>query len=136
MGNDFRRRLGMLGEATATRFISEAGLQVVDRNWRNGRAGELDIIATDGSNTIVIEVRTRFGNAKGSALESVDDRKVRQLRSLSVAWARSHECRGRVRVDIVAITVDPAMRVVVEETGPDADLRDYGAHIAWIRGIA
>ena len=77
MGNDFRRRLGVLGEATATRFISEAGLQVIDRTWRNGRAGELDIIATDGSNTIVIEVRTRFGNAKGSALESVDDRKVR-----------------------------------------------------------
>ena len=50
MGNDFRRRLGVLGEATATRFISEAGLQVVDRNWRNGRAGELDIIATDGLN--------------------------------------------------------------------------------------
>ena len=136
MGNDFRRRLGMLGEVTATRFISEGGLQVVDRNWRNGRAGELDIIATDGSNTIVIEVRTRFGNAKGSALESVDDRKVRQLRSLSVAWVRSHECRGHVRVDIVAITVDAAMRVVVEESGPDADLRDYGARIEWIRGIA
>lgn len=126
----------MLGEATATRFISEAGLQVVDRNWRNGRAGELDIIATDGSDTIVIEVRTRCGNAKGSALESVDDRKLRQLRSLSVAWVRSHECRGHLRIDIVAITVDPAMRVVVEESAPGADLRDYGARIAWIRGVA
>ena len=43
---DGRRSLGTRGEQIAVRALQEAGLRIVERNWRC-RAGELDIIAEE-----------------------------------------------------------------------------------------
>ena len=43
---DGRRSLGTRGELIAVRALQEAGLRIVERNWRC-RAGELDIIAEE-----------------------------------------------------------------------------------------
>lgn len=65
-----RRVLGVAGEYTARLIIEEAGLRVLECNWRDGRRGELDIIARDDTDpgspwTVVIEVRTRVGRQRG-----------------------------------------------------------------------
>ena len=44
-----RRVLGVAGEYTARLIIEEAGLRVLECNWRDGRRGELDIIALSSS---------------------------------------------------------------------------------------
>ena len=77
---DGRRALGTRGELIAVRALQEAGLRIVERNWRC-RAGELDIIAeecapdfsrgaSDSRWLVVVEVRTRRGHGYGSALQS------------------------------------------------------------------
>ena len=43
---DARRSLGEQGERIAVRVLREAGLRIVERNWRC-RAGELDIVAEE-----------------------------------------------------------------------------------------
>ena len=53
--------LGAAGEHTARLLLEEAGLCVLDTNWRDGRRGELDIIARDDTDatcpwTVVVEV--------------------------------------------------------------------------------
>ena len=136
-----RRVLGAAGEYTARLMIEEAGLRVLECNWRDGRRGELDIIARDDTDpfrpwTVVVEVRTRVGRSKGSALASVDPRKVARLRSLTGAWCRARGRLGsRVRIDVVAITLDAqGLRRWPDVGRSDVDLRALGARTLWLRG--
>lgn len=136
-----RRVLGAAGEYTARLMIEEAGLRVLECNWRDGRRGELDIIARDDTDpartwTVVVEVRTRVGRSKGSALASVDHRKVARLRALTGAWCRARGRLGsRVRIDVVAITLDAqGLRSWPDVGRSDVDLRALGARTLWLRG--
>ena len=136
-----RRVLGAAGEYTARLMIEEAGLRVLECNWRDGRRGELDIIARDDTDparpwTVVVEVRTRVGRSKGSALASVDPRKVARLRALTGAWCRARGRLGsRVRIDVVAITLDAqGLRRWPDVGRSDVDLRALGARTLWLRG--
>lgn len=54
-----RGALGRYGEEVAVRALLAAGLTVVGRNWRHGRRGEIDILATEGDALVVCEVKTR-----------------------------------------------------------------------------
>ena len=111
-------------------------------HWHDGRRGELDIIARDDIDpacpwTVVIEVRTRVGRQRGSALASVDARKVARLRALTGAWCRQRGRLGsRVRIDVVALTLDAqALRHWPVVTCADVDLRSLGAQVVWLRGV-
>ena len=54
-----RRAVGAYGERVAAEHLVAAGLVLLDRNWRC-TDGELDIVARDGADTLVIcEVKTR-----------------------------------------------------------------------------
>ena len=137
-----RRALGAAGEYTARLVLEDEGLRLLDTNWRDGRRGELDIIARDETDplrswTVIVEVRTRVGRRKGSALASVDHRKVSRLRALTGAWCRAHgHLASRVRIDVVAITVDA--RTLGSWPGPmdkAVDLRALGAQVVWLRGV-
>ena len=132
-----RRVIGAAGEYTARLLLQEEGLHLLD-----GRRGELDIIARDDTDprrswTVVVEVRTRVGRRRGSALESVDRRKVARLRALTGAWCRTHgPLSSRVRIDVVAITVD-AQRLSEWPAPMDeaVDLRALDARVTWLRGV-
>ena len=125
-----RRVLGVAGEYTARLIIEEAGLRVLECNWRDD---------TDPGSpwTVVIEVRTRVGKQRGSALASVDARKVARLRALTGAWCRQRGRLGsRVRIDVVALTLDAqALRHWPAVTCADVDLRTLGAQVVWLRGV-
>ncbi|WP_243442556.1 YraN family protein [Schaalia vaccimaxillae] len=132
-----RRVLGQAGEATACRIVQDAGLTVIERNWRDGRKGELDIIATDDARIIVIEVRTRIGTRCGTALESIDQRKLSQLRRLAASWAHQHHIRCGLRVDVIALVLDPqTIRPGIASVTAATDLRVYHPQIDWIEAIA
>ena len=105
---DYRKYLGQAGEEYACRFIEEQGLEVLERNWRDSNRGELDILAREGNTAVVVEVRTRVGIGYGSALESIDTRKVLKLRRLAAQWARQRRLFSKLRIDIIALTVPRA----------------------------
>ena len=52
--------LGARGEDVAVEFLIDAGLEIVERNWRC-RYGELDVVATSGDRIVFVEVKTRSG---------------------------------------------------------------------------
>jgi putative endonuclease len=103
--------LGRAGEDRAVAYLGERGYRLLSRNWRC-RAGELDIVATDGHEVVVVEVKTRRGIGFGHPLDAVDQRKRARLWRLAMAWATQHpdDVRGRgIRIDVIAITgPDPA----------------------------
>ena len=100
-----RKALGDFGERTAARFLVDLGYALVDRNWRCPD-GELDIVAIDGADLVVCEVKTRTSGRFGTPFEAVTDDKAHRLRRLGWRWVREHrDLAGgrRVRVDVVAV---------------------------------
>jgi putative endonuclease len=95
--------LGQQGEQAAARFLAEAGLTVLGRNWRC-RDGEIDIVALDGRTLVICEVKTRSGVRFGTPLEAVTRQKARRLRRLAVAWVRAHGLVfEQIRIDAIGV---------------------------------
>lgn len=97
------RAVGAYGERLATRYLSDRGMAILDRNWRCAW-GEIDIVAQDGPCLVVCEVKTRRGVAFGSPVEAVDVRKLARLRRLAATWLAEHDGHPQdVRVDVVGV---------------------------------
>ena len=52
------------------RYLAEAGLQVLERNWRCP-LGEIDLVAREGNETVFVEVKTRAGLGYGHPFEAI-----------------------------------------------------------------
>ena len=104
---DHRAALGAYGERVAVRALTDAGLLVLDRNWRC-REGELDVVARDGDALVFCEVKTRTGTGFGHPAEAVTAGKRRRLRALASAWLAAHDHHAAdLRFDVVGVQVSP-----------------------------
>ncbi|MFF4383938.1 YraN family protein [Kitasatospora sp. NPDC001547] len=77
--------LGRYGERVAARRLAEAGLRILDRNWRCVE-GELDIVALDGDTVAVCEVKTRSERGFQQPTEAIDRAKAARLQRLAERW--------------------------------------------------
>jgi len=100
--------LGRYGERLAVRHLTDAGLEIVARNWRCSD-GELDIVARDGPVLVFCEVKTRTGIGYGDPLEAVTPAKAARLRRLALAWLAQQRSTGdpafwpELRFDVVSV---------------------------------
>jgi putative endonuclease len=101
-------RTGRRGEDLATRYLESTGLVVLSRNWRC-REGELDLVATDGHQLVVCEVKTRSGTDYGGPAEAVTDRKAHRIRRLARRWRLAYHVTADcpTRYDIVSVLWPP-----------------------------
>ncbi|MGW6457049.1 YraN family protein [Streptomyces sp. NPDC055078] len=108
--------LGQYGEETAARLLTEAGMTVLARNWRYGRAGEIDIVARDGDTIVVCEVKTRTAGAYEHPMAALTPAKIARLRHLAECWLERHgpPPPGGVRIDLVGIVLPGRGAPVVE----------------------
>ena len=99
--------LGVHGELVAVAYLTDAGLRVLDRNWRC-RDGELDIVAREGDALVFCEVKARRGVGFGHPVEAVTPAKRRRLRTLAQRWLAAHdEHAPDLRFDVVGVLVRP-----------------------------
>ena len=56
--------LGSQGEQLAVDYLQQAGLRILDRNWRCDE-GEIDIVAADSRVLVICEVKTRRAPGTG-----------------------------------------------------------------------
>ncbi|WP_078884323.1 YraN family protein [Streptomyces sp. NRRL S-340] len=100
-----RSALGRYGEGLAARRLAEAGMTVLERNWRCGRTGEIDIVARDGDVLVVCEVKSRRAGAFQHPMAAVTPEKAERLRGLAERWIQSHGGAppGGVRIDLVGV---------------------------------
>ncbi len=112
--------VGRYGESVAAAYLQAQGYAVVARNWRCDH-GEVDLVAHDGSTTVICEVKTRRSRTHGTPQEAVTAVKVERLRRLAWCWmeyARTHGLTPRdlnpnlpppnpmtpvLRLDVVAV---------------------------------
>ena len=61
---------------------------------------------------MLVEVRTRRGNRFGTAQQSVTERKQAKLRLVSEQYVQTTAWTGPWRIDVVAVQMDSAGRLV------------------------
>lgn len=112
--------LGRRGEEMAAQYLVDQGLKILARNWRCSE-GELDIVATDGQQTVVFcEVKTRSGEGFGSPLEAVTRAKRQRIRRLAFLWMSALRPTAwvTVRFDVIGVLLcrgaEPSITHVAE----------------------
>lgn len=105
---------GARGEQLAAEFLTDAGYDILERNWRCP-LGEIDIIARHHDTVVFVEVKTRSGTGFGHPFEAVTREKVRRLRRLVGAWCAETTPRPRrMRIDIIGIIWPSGEEPVIE----------------------
>lgn len=102
-----RQQKGKIGEEEACRWLKEKDYCILQRNWRC-RSGEVDIIAVREDVLIFVEVRSRSSNSGfGTPQESVDQRKMQQVRSTAAVYLQmSGEHTRQIRFDVIAVMMN------------------------------
>jgi putative endonuclease len=96
---------GEEAEEQAHRYLLDAGLQPVARNFRC-KQGELDLIMREARTLVIIEVRYRQSDRYGSAEESVTAAKQAKLIAATQLYLATHKTDCPIRFDVVAISGD------------------------------
>ncbi len=99
--------MGRRGEDLAHRYLRREGFIIVARNYRlsSGEA-EADLIARDGEDLVIVEVKTRETAEYGAPEGAVNPEKQRHLIRVGREYARKTETPWeRVRFDVVSIVM-------------------------------
>ena len=94
--------LGKQGEEIAAQYLIEKGYEIVERNWRN-KHKEIDIIAKDGKDLVIVEVKTRQNDEYGDPDIAVTRQKQRRLISAANAYLFQNKLDIDTRFDIISI---------------------------------
>ena len=115
MGDDLRQVLGKSGEDVACGELERRGYAIVARRYRT-RAGEIDIVARDGTTIVFVEVKTRRHGDFGDPLEAVTAGKQRRLTLMALDFlARVKPGSVPCRFDVVSVRW-------AEQTGPQVEV--------------
>ena len=99
-----RTETGSEAEDTALAYLKQAGLKLLQRNYRC-RAGEIDLVMLEGSTLVLVEVRYRSTEQFGGAAASVTFWKQRRIINAArhLLTIRRDLRRYPARFDVVAI---------------------------------
>lgn len=95
--------IGRWGEMKAAEYLEQRGFRIIARNWRDGHR-DLDLVAIDADNLVIIEVKTRRNNDFMEPEQAVDARKIRNLSLAAAKFVRTRYIEMPVRFDIVTVT--------------------------------
>ena len=112
---DWRRRrlwdrdkaAGRRGEDLAHRFLRKQGYIIVARNYRlSSGDAEADLIAREGEDLVIVEVKTRATDEYGPPEQAVNPEKRRHLMRVAREYARKTDTPWeQVRFDIVSVVL-------------------------------
>ena len=91
-------------EQLAAEYLVAHGLRILEYNFR-AKQGEIDLIGLHEGYLVFIEVKYRGNRAKGTALDAVDIRKMRQICKVADYYRMLHKVslNTAIRYDVVAI---------------------------------
>jgi putative endonuclease len=101
------KKLGNFGEALATFYLKLKGYEILERNFLI-KGGEIDIIARNKRDIVIVEVKTRKDNGYGRPEEAVGTVKKKNLIYSARVFEKRWGIKGeRIRFDVIAITLKP-----------------------------
>ncbi len=94
---------GAAGEVIAARFLREHGYDILAVNARS-RLGEVDIIATDATYIVFVEVKTRGEHdLTESPKETVTRDKQEKIKKTAMLYLQRHKTKLQPRFDVIEI---------------------------------
>ncbi|MDR0348973.1 MAG: YraN family protein [Tannerella sp.] len=113
-----KNETGKIGEETACSFLRINGYTILETNWRY-RHYELDIIASDGNELVVVEVKTRSETYRVAPEDTVSRKKIQRIVAAADAYILHKNISLPVRFDIICM-VRQGISYVVERHIEDA----------------
>ncbi len=99
--------IGRKGEEIATKYLKKRGYEILERNFKSKRWGEIDIVAIKDDVLVFVEVKARVGSKYGEPQEAVTPFKLRALKRTGQYYRIEHpNLPEALRIDVVAITLD------------------------------
>jgi putative endonuclease len=100
----YNKEFGNKGEKIAAEFLEKKGFEIIEKNFKFGREGEIDIIAKDNNILVFIEVKTRTNHKFGKPIQQISYKK-------QLSWRRAAEgfmfkkniINQECRLDLLAI---------------------------------
>lgn len=97
---------GKTGEQMTARYLTDKGYVILEHNYRRGHL-EIDLIALDGDELVIVEVKSRANDTLLQPEVAVDHKKRLALIRLANEYVKSHNRKENVRFDIVSIVAKP-----------------------------
>jgi putative endonuclease len=94
---------GKTGEAVACAYLKTGKYTILHTNWRFHHY-ELDIVATDGRELVVVEVKTRSENCLIAPEQTIDAPKIQRLVTATEEYIRLFDVQTPVRFDVICLT--------------------------------
>ena len=94
--------LGSKGEEIAMAYLIKEGYIILDHNWFFDRK-EIDIVARQGEEIVIVEVKTREGDYFEEPWEAVSIRKIRNIVEVADAWLNQKKIDLETRFDVISI---------------------------------
>ena len=98
------KNIGNEGEKIAEKFLVDKGYKIIEKNFRFGKEGEIDIIATNDDTLIFIEVKTRTNHKFGNPILSITEKKKRLIRFAANGYMLKKKISNKqCRIDVITI---------------------------------
>jgi len=92
--------IGRKGELEAENYLSARGYTILERNWYH-RHKEIDLIAKDEEDLVIVEVKTRQAPVLDNPGMAIDRKKQKNLVYASNAYVRWNRISLDIRFDVV-----------------------------------
>lgn len=97
------RKIGILGENLATKYLEDKGYIIIGRNFEC-KQGEIDIIAQDKNEIVFVEVKTRTTFKYGKPVDAVTNVKQKHIeKSASFYIYKNNLEKSFIRLDVIEV---------------------------------
>ncbi|MFN8699317.1 MAG: YraN family protein [Flavobacteriales bacterium] len=104
------RQKGMRAEDLAAQHLEKKGYRILQRNWTVGKL-EIDLIASNASNLLFVEVKSRASDQFGAPLEAVNSAKRKSIVKAADIYLKRTDTTLEPRFDIVSIIMTPQPQI-------------------------
>lgn len=97
-----QREIGEVAEGLAENHLLKLGYQILEKNWYHGHL-ELDIVARDGNELVIVEVKSRNGIRYEHPSEAITNTKIKRVVEAADAYITQKELNLETRFDVITI---------------------------------
>ena len=96
------KEIGALAEMHAKEHLLSLGYKILDTNWQFVHL-ELDIVALDNDQLVIVEVKSRCGIRYEHPSEAVTDLKIRRIVDAAEAYIYQKDLHCETRFDVITV---------------------------------
>ncbi len=105
--DDNKRYVGAIGEEIAEEYLKKNNYEILEKNFRYRRLGEIDIISREMNYICFVEVKTRSSLEYGYPREAVNRKKQDNIKKLAQIYLAQRKIyNADIRFDVVEVYIE------------------------------